>query len=157
MLNHLKSITASFGTIAMLAVAPFANSQEVTIAKVQLTPAELAQLAYEGQPNGIQTVTLAGDQRKPGLYTYRVKFSAGLKVPPHSHPENRMVTVISGTLYFGHGEEFDESKLAALPPGSFYAEPARQPHFVWAKSGEVIIQVTGVGPTENIPVKPPTK
>ena len=30
--------------------------------------------------------------------------------------------------------------------GTFYSEPPKAPHFTWAKDGEVIIQVTGVGP-----------
>ncbi len=127
-----------------------ARSQDQALANVQLTPDALAALTWSGPPSGPQTATLAGDQRKPGLYTYRVKFAAGMKVPAHYHPEDRMVIVISGVLYFGHGEQFDESKLVALPAGSFYAEPAKQPHFVWAKSGEVVIQVTGVGPTGNV-------
>ena len=46
--------------------------------------------------------------------------------------------VLSGTLYFGSGEVWDESKLKAYPAGTFYTEPAGAPHFVWAKDGEVI-------------------
>jgi hypothetical protein len=104
-------------------------------------------------PNGLQTVTLAGDPKKPALYTSRIKIPAHLKVPPHWHPDDRMVLVIAGTLYFGHGDTFDETKLKTLPAGSFYAQPARQPHFAWAKEGEVIIQVTGVGPAGTTPVQ----
>jgi hypothetical protein len=50
------------------------------------------------------------------------------------------------TLYFGVGEQWDESKLRAYPAGTFYSEPSKTPHFVWAKDGEVIIQTTGMGP-----------
>jgi hypothetical protein len=45
------------------------------------------------------------------------------------------------------GEQWDESKLKAYPAGTFYSEPPRTPHYVWAKDGEVIIQTTGMGPT----------
>ena len=42
----------------------------------------------------------------------RVKFSAGWKDPPHWHPDEvRTVVVLSGTLYFGSGDKWDESKF----------------------------------------------
>ena len=55
--------------------------------------------------------------------------------------------VLSGTLYYGNGDKWDESKLRAYPPGTFYSEPSKAPHFTWAKDGDVIIQVTGIGPS----------
>ena len=57
----------------------------------------------------------------------------------------RTVAVLSGTLYFGVGEKWDESQFKAYPTGTFYSEPPKTPHFSWAKDGEVIIQITGVG------------
>ena len=84
---------------------------------------------------------------KPGLYVIRAKFPSGFKVMPHFHPDERTIVVLSGTFYFGFGEQWDESKMKAFPPGSFLSEPFKAPHFAWAKDGEVIIQVTGVGPS----------
>src|SRR5438128_4050217 len=63
--------------------------------------------------------------------------------------EVRTVVVLSGTLYFGSGDKWDESKFKAYPAGTFYSEPPRSPHFSWAKDGEVIIQITGIGPSEK--------
>jgi quercetin dioxygenase-like cupin family protein len=95
-----------------------------------------------------QTVVLYGDPTKPGVFVTRVRFSAGWKDPPHWHPDElRTVVVLSGTLYFGSGDKWDESKFSAYPAGTFYSEPSRAPHFSWAKDGEVIIQVTGIGPS----------
>ena len=52
-----------------------------------------------------QTVVLYGDPTKPGLFVTRVKFSAGWKDMPHWHPDEvRTGVVLSGTLYFGSGE-----------------------------------------------------
>ena len=62
-------------------------------------------------------------------------------------PDERIVTILSGTLLVGYGEQFDESKMKALPAGGMFTEPAKQPHFVWAKDGEVVIQVVGHGPS----------
>ena len=36
---------------------------------------------------------------------------------------------------------------SGLPAGTFYSEPSKAPHYSWAKDGEVIIQITGVGPS----------
>lgn len=88
-----------------------------------------------------------GDPKQQGLYVTRVKFPQGFKVMPHFHPDERTVVVLSGTFYMGLGEQFDESKMTAYPPGTFLSEPPKVAHYTWAKDGEVIIQVTGYGPS----------
>jgi quercetin dioxygenase-like cupin family protein len=65
---------------------------------------------------------------------------------PHSHPEDRVYTVISGIFYIGLGDEFDAGKLQAYPPGSVIILPGNTSHFHWSKSGEYITQVTAIGP-----------
>ena len=95
-----------------------------------------------------QVAVLYGDPTKPGVYVTRVKLAPGLKVMPHWHPDEwRTAVVLSGTFYFGVGEQWDESKLKTYPTGTFFSEPAKMPHFAWAKDGEVILQVTAMGPT----------
>ena len=75
---------------------------------------------------GPQTAVLYGDPTKPGVYVQRVKFPPGTKVMPHWHPDEwRTAVVLSGTLYFGVGEQWDESKLQPYPTGTFYSEPAK--------------------------------
>jgi quercetin dioxygenase-like cupin family protein len=88
------------------------------------------------------------------MYAYRVRFPSGFRNQPHFHPDDRIVTVISGTLHMGYGEQFDERKMKALPAGSIWTEPASEPHFVWAKDGEVVIQVIGGnGPSATVSVQ----
>jgi len=100
-----------------------------------------------------QNSVLYGDPTKPGVYVQRTKLAPGFKVMPHWHPDEwRTAVVLSGTLYFGVGEQWDESKLKAYPAGTFYSEPPKTPHYVWAKDGEVIIQTTGMGPTGTTPI-----
>ena len=101
------------------------------------------EVKWEGDPSGVRRAYLVGDEKKPGMYAYRVRFPANHKVQPHFHPDERVVTVLSGTLYVGFGEVFDESAMKALPAGSIWTEPVRQPHFVFAKDGEVVFQVVG--------------
>ena len=96
---------------------------------------------------GLGLARILGNEKEAGPYTYRVKLPQGRVVEAHSHPDDRMYTVISGTWYIGWGGEFDESKLTALPAGSFYTEPANVPHFISTPDGEAIVQISGTGPT----------
>jgi uncharacterized RmlC-like cupin family protein len=89
---------------------------------------------------------VVGHTSEPGPYTVRVKAGAGAKLMPDRHTEDRVYTVISGVFYIGLGEEFDESKLQAYPPGAVVVLPGGTPHFHWAKSGEYVTQVTAIGP-----------
>jgi quercetin dioxygenase-like cupin family protein len=84
----------------------------------------------------------------------RFKLPAEAKVMPHTHPEEvRTLTVLSGTLYFGFGEQWDENKLTPYPAGTFFTELPNVAHFVAAKDGDVIFQATGVGPSALIPAQ----
>jgi len=65
-----------------------------------------------------------------------------------SRSDLRSAVVVSGTWYFGYGHTFDEKALKELPAGSFYTEPANVDHFAMTK-GEVIVQITGYGPTST--------
>jgi quercetin dioxygenase-like cupin family protein len=152
-MNFLPRTTAQVLALLIgLIVSPVSGAQGEGLDIVQLTPGEVKFVANPAQAGGPETAVLAGDPKKPGLYTIRVKFPANSRVQPHWHPEDRMSVVVSGTLHFGYGETFDETKLKELPPGSFFTEPSRQPHFVWAKSGEVVVQTSGIGPTGTTPV-----
>ncbi len=109
------------------------------------TPSELQWKPSPRVP-GLETVDVLGDSTKPGPIVYRVKFPANFTIQPHSHPDDRTYTIISGTWYVGWGPKFDETKLKALPAGSFYTEPANVPHFVVTKGDGAVIQITGSAP-----------
>ncbi len=104
---------------------------------------------------GTEIASIVGDSTKEGPYVERVKFPANYKMAAHYHPEDRTYTIISGMWYVGYGDHFDESKLVALPPGSFYVEPAKVPHFAMTKGEDVVFQLTGTGPSAVIYVEPP--
>ncbi|TCI07476.1 cupin domain-containing protein [Dyella soli] len=97
-------------------------------------------------PPGAQLAVLVGNPKSPGPYVVRVKVPGGVKLMPHTHPEDRIYTVISGVFYIGLGKTFDASKLVAYGPGSVIVLPANTPHFHWARSGEYVTQVSGNGP-----------
>lgn len=96
---------------------------------------------------GLEITELVGDSNKPGDYVSRVRFPANFQVKAHTHPENRSYTIISGTWYIGWGETNDPQRMIALPPGSFYTEPANVPHFVATRDEPVVVQISGMGPT----------
>ena len=66
---------------------------------------------------GLQFTWIQGKESDPGLYVLRVKLESGTKIPPHSHPDQRISTILSGTLYVGFGDVFDENTLIAIESG----------------------------------------
>jgi quercetin dioxygenase-like cupin family protein len=94
---------------------------------------------------GVKAAVLAGDPEKPGPFVLRIKSPAGAKVPPHWHPGDEHVTVVSGTFAVGMGDVFDAKKLTALPPGSYALLPRDMHHFAQSRTATVV-QVHGMGP-----------
>ena len=105
-------------------------------------------------PNAARLAVLVGDPSRPGPYVIRVRVPAGERMMPHTHAEDRIYTVISGVFYIGLGERFEETQLKAHGPGSVLVLPSGQSHFHWAKSGEYIMQVNGIGPWRLAYVNP---
>lgn len=97
---------------------------------------------------GVSLAIVAGDPSN-GPYTMRVKFAPDTEVPPHTHPDARTVTVLSGTYYFAVGERFDAAALRPYAAGTVIIVPAGVAHFVAARDGEVVLQESGVGPTAS--------
>ena len=100
--------------------------------------------------SGIQTVVLKGDPTKAGVYTILLRVPANTTIQAHSHPDDRVATVVSGTWNFGYGTRFDEKALKALPPGSFYTEPPHEPHFARTGDTAVDVQISGFGPSGTV-------
>jgi hypothetical protein len=124
--------------------------QELPSGVVMVNPAEAN---WEKLPTGEQ-LKVIGDPSKPGPYMFLLRPRPGPSgsAQPHTHPDTRTYTVISGTWYIGFGTKFDESKLIALPAGSYYTEPAGVPHFVLIKDEGVVVKITGTGPSRQIPL-----
>ncbi|MFH0783651.1 MAG: cupin domain-containing protein [Pseudomonadota bacterium] len=108
-------------------------------------------LHWASPPNmpGVQGAWVVGADQKPGNYILRVKLLAGAKIPPHTHPDERNTTVLTGTIYIGFDTNFDETKVVAVPAGGVYIAPANVAHYIWAKDGEAMYQEAGTGPTRT--------
>lgn len=99
-------------------------------------------------PPGAQLAVLEGDpMATSGDFTIRLKMPDGYKVAPHTHPNRENVTVLSGTLKVGMGDQFDATKMASFEAGSFaYLDPSM--HHYAMTSGETVIQIHGMSPAK---------
>jgi hypothetical protein len=95
----------------------------------------------------VTVAVVAGNPMATGTYAIFAKYKAGGRSAPHTHPDQRVVTVLSGTYYSGLGTIFDEAKLRPLHSGSVLIVPANTPHYALAKDGETVVQEVGTGPT----------
>jgi pimeloyl-ACP methyl ester carboxylesterase len=131
-----------------------------TAGEKRITPSEFAfpQLGNPGTGSsgvgGIETVVLKGDPNQKGVYTIMLRVPSHTQIAAHSHRDDRVATVISGTWRIGYGDKFDETKLKALPPGSFYTEPPDKNHFAQTGDESVVVQITGFGPSSTVYVDP---
>ena len=138
-----------------LVAHPVASSADGGANEEQLTPTEY-KFPQVGNPGtgssgvgGIQTVVLKGNPDQAGVYTIMLRVPAHTRIAAHSHRDDRVATVVSGTWHIGYGDRFDEAKLKALPPGSFYTEPPSRNHFAETGDEPVVVQITGFGPSST--------
>jgi hypothetical protein len=111
-----------------------------------LTPDKLQwQAAPPSLPPGAQVAMLEGNPARPGYFCMRIRFPQNYSIPPHWHPNHERVTVISGTLFLGQGETFDEPSAQALTPGSYSTMPPRMRHYGYTRQ-PAEIQLTTIGP-----------
>src|SRR5258706_2214070 len=151
--------------LIIAAATSWVHAQE----ELRLSPSEINALtsvnagAGTSGVTGIQTRTLKGDATKRGIYTIQLTIPAGVRIQAHTHPDDRLATVISGTWSIGYGAKFDEAKLKPLTAGSLYTEPPSVAHFAKTGNEPVALQITGNGPTgteyietgtASVPAKP---
>jgi hypothetical protein len=143
-------LTRIAGSLVLIAV--FGAQQQAGVQSI--TPDQIKWSQHPALPKGAMRAVVYGDPTKAGPYVTRLRAPQGLRVMPHTHPDDRMYTVLSGTLYIGYGDTWDESKLLAYPQGSVIYLPARLSHFQYSKSGEYVIQINAVGPTDLTFINP---
>ena len=103
-------------------------------------------------PAGNQQAVLFGDPTKPGLYGVLTKWVAGNHFSkPHFHPNDRFITVISGTWWVGSGPEFDPNASVPMPAGSFVTHFGKQVHWDGAKDTDAVLLIVGEGPATSTP------
>lgn len=96
-------------------------------------------------PAGGKLAVISGDPSKPGPFVVRVQVPANYRIAPHWHPGDENLTILSGTVAVGMGEQWDDAKLHNVPTGGYAALPAEMRHFFVSRSASTF-QINGVGP-----------
>ena len=66
---------------------------------------------------------------------------------PHFHPNDRFITVLSGTWWVGTGTKFDPANLTVpMKEGSFVTHFAKGVHWDGAKDEDATLLIIGDGP-----------
>ena len=110
---------------------------------VVVRSADVTWADYPNRP-GVKLAVLEGDVAKPGPFIMRVKFPAGFKLAPHTHPTVEHTTVLSGSMRLGYGTN-PEGPSEVMTPGTIVITPANTPHF-FSTATETIVQTHGIGP-----------
>ncbi len=97
-------------------------------------------------PRGAQFALLEGNPAEAVPLTLRLKFPPNYRIPPHWHAVLEHVTVLSGTLNVGMGEQPTYSGGTALSAGSYAVMPQKMVHYAWTASDGVVFQLHSVGP-----------
>jgi hypothetical protein len=123
-----------------------------------LNPAAVAyklpgQIHWTEGLGGASQAIMQGDPSKPGLYVVLVKWSPHHMSHPHFHPNDRFITVISGTWWVGSGSKFDPENTVPMPAGSFVTHFGKQIHYDGAKDEETVLEIVGEGPATATPAE----
>ena len=94
---------------------------------------------------GAKFALLEGDLSRAVPFTFRLALPADYVIAPHIHPAYERVTVLSGTLHFGHGREFDRERTVALEQGGLAIMAPGEPMFGYTEE-PTVIQLHGTGP-----------
>ena len=138
--------------VALIAAPPAAaktarhHHAVATKAKAAATPAELKWMdGPPGLPAGATFAVKKGNPEAKGSFTIGIKMPAGYSVPPHWHPTDEHVTVVSGKVAYGMSDRMSRTAATGLAAGESITMKAKEHHWVMtADGGEV--EVSAMGP-----------
>ena len=102
---------------------------------------------------GSEVATVLGDPNKAGLYIVLQKWLPHHNSRPHFHPNDRYITVISGTWWVNTGPKYDMASAKPVPAGSFVVHYGKEIHYDGAKDEPCVLQIVGMGPATNTPAE----
>ncbi len=147
----MKKITS----FALMIVVAAASATGPSIPELRMTPTDIMS-GDKGESQigssklaGVHTKILAGNPARAGFYSILLFVPPHTTIQAHSHRDDRMATVISGSWHFGYGTHFDEKALKTLPVGSVYSEPGGLNHFAQTTEDPVVVHISGFGPTDT--------
>jgi quercetin dioxygenase-like cupin family protein len=136
-----------------VAIAAAEGLPEMRMTPAEIVSREVLQEETAGDTTGtsgvmgVHSTVIAGDPSKPGYYAILLFVPRNTTIEAHSHPDDRIATVVSGIWRFGYGKKFDPKALVELPSGSVYTEPAGRDHFAQSGNDHVVVQISGMGPS----------
>jgi len=98
-------------------------------------------------PSGCEIAVLEGSPQEPGLFTVRFRVAESFVMPPHTHPKDERVTVLTGRVAVAFGVDATRDGAQRFGPGDYYVNAREAVHSVWVDEASVI-QITGIGPWE---------
>lgn len=141
----MRALVLGLSIIALPACTQMPGASSAWTDGVKFTPMGAAN-------PGAFSATLDGSTSAAGPYTIRVHIEKGGKIAPHTHPDTRVVTVVSGVLCYGFGAVFDPDGCKLYPEGGYFLVPANAPHYGFGKTSDAVYQESGVGPSAFVPV-----
>src|SRR5256885_7581001 len=131
----LRSLVA-LGCLAIVPAALAAQTRATPAPTSQVIVAHAATLAWvagpPSLPPGAEFVLLEGNPAEAVPLTFRLRFPANYRIPPHWHSVIEHVTVLAGTLNVGMGEVATYSGGTALYAGRLASKPAMLGRSAWA-------------------------
>ena len=146
-MSKLKAAAAAAVALSVLAGACAARA-EVDPKSIALTLPK--DIKWTGDK--VKKAILYGDPSKPGApYVMLLRWPANFSTRPHSHPNDRMITVLEGTLWVGTGTKYHPETNTAVGVGGFIVDNANEPHYEITKGDGALIEITGMGPDTLVP------
>jgi quercetin dioxygenase-like cupin family protein len=136
---------------ALLLVVPLASLSAGSLAQARQAPTHHTVVAadaiqWKALRPGAEIAVVSGDPNKEGSpFVMRFRYRGKARIPPHWHPTDEHLTILSGTFRLGMGKSGDEGVTTALGAGAYAFVAAKMPHYAWA-DGDTVIQVHGIGP-----------
>jgi hypothetical protein len=153
MLTSWMKLGRWFAALAIVVIVSLAAAKPADLNPAAITIQKPDQIKWTTETNGAQNAVVLGDPTKPGLYIVLTKWTAGHMSRPHYHPNNRYITVLSGTWWVGTGGKYDPASTVPLPTGSFVTHFGKQVHYDGAKEGDTVLEIVGEGPATITPAE----
>ena len=150
-IRHVSKIA----TIAMVGLSMVSTALAAGDGHVMITPDEIEWRGGPASiPEGARAAVLHGDPGEEDLFALRLDLPPDYLIPPHHHPRPEIVTVISGTIHMGKGEDVDRDQGRTLSAGSFFVFPPGEAHYAFTRDEGAVIQLNSRGPWDLVYVDP---
>ncbi len=142
----LRFMALSLATVLLIALVSIqAADLDPKAIKIELPK----DIKWTSSPSGSEQAILFGDPSKPGLYIVLTKWLPHKNSRPHSHPNDRFITVLKGTWWVNTGSNYDPGGMKPVPTGSFVVHYGGQVHYDGARDEECVLQIVGMGPANS--------